>query len=179
MYGIINVAIQDYAVANFGEEKWEVIKQESAVNVDFSLTDNPYNDTIPYKIAKASATEMNLDLDEVLQGIGESVIATTNAKFNSFIDSRGDTLKDYLVNLPSFHNRIAMIYPELNAPQFKVSNIENNSLQVHYVSHTMGIRPFIKGYLIGLTRIFDEQATVTFLESVNNGRQQEIFKISW
>lgn len=179
MYGIINVAIQDYAVANFGQEKWEVIKQESGVDVDFSLTDNPYNDTVAYKIAQASATEMNLNPDDVLQGIGESVIETTNTKFNSFIDSRGNTLKDYLVNLPNFHNRIAMIYPELNAPQFKVSHVESDSLQVHYVSYTKGITPFIKGYLIGLTKLFNEKATVTFLESVTNGRQQEIFKISW
>ena len=179
MYGIINVAIQDYAIANFGPEKWEAIKQESGVDVDFTLTDNPYNDAVAYKIAQASANQMNLSAEDVLQGIGESVIATTNIKFNAFIDSRGNTLKDYLVNLPNFHNRIAMIYPELNAPQFKVSHLEENSLQVHYVSQTQGIRPFIMGYLIGLTKIFDETATVTFLESVNNGRQQEIFKISW
>jgi len=179
MYGIINVAIQDYAVANFGQEKWEVIKQESGVDVDFTLTDSPYNDTVAYKVAHATASEMNLNPDDVLQGLGEGVIATTNIKFNSFLDSRGNTLKDYLVNLPSFHNRIAMIYPELNAPQFKVSHIEDDSLQIHYVSHTKGIKPFIKGYLIGLTKLFNEQATVTFLESVSNGRQQEIFKISW
>jgi hypothetical protein len=179
MYGIVNVAIQDFAIANYGGEKWEVIKQESGVDVDFSLTDNPYNDTIAYKIAHAAAAVMNLQPNEVLEAIGEAVIATANIKFNSFIDSRGDTLKDYLVNLPNFHNRIAMIYPELNAPQFKVSNVKDNSLHVHYVSQTEGIKPFVKGYLFGLSRIFDETAAVTFLESVNNGRQQEIFKISW
>jgi hypothetical protein len=179
MYGIINVAIQDYAVENFGQEKWDVIRLQSGVDVDFTLTDNPYNDAVAYKVAQASASEMNLNPDEVLQGIGESVIATTNIKFNSFIDSRGNTLKDYLVNLPNFHNRIAMIYPELNAPQFKVSHIEDDSLQIHYVSQTQGITPFIKGYLIGLAKLFNEKAAVTFLQSVNNGRQQEIFKISW
>ncbi|MXN92710.1 heme NO-binding protein [Flavobacterium sp. Sd200] len=180
MYGIINVAIQDYALANFGQEKWDVIKQDSGVDIDFSLTDNVYSDTVAYKIAQATANEMNLDANVVLQELGENVIYTTSTKFNSFIDSRGDTLKDYLVNLPNFHNRIAMIYPELNAPQFKVSHVEDDSLHMHYVSQTKGISPFIKGYLIGLTKLFNEpQATVTFLESVTNGRQQDIFKISW
>lgn len=179
MYGIINVAIQDFAVANYGQEKWAAIKQQSGIDVDFSLTNNPYNDSIAYKIAHASAREMHLNPDDVLQEIGESVIATAHTKFNSFIESRGNTLKDYLVNLPNFHNRIAMIYPELNAPQFKVSHIEGTSLNVHYVSNTKGIRPFIKGYLIGLAKLFNERAAVTVLESVNNDSPQEIFKISW
>ena len=59
MYGIVNVAIKEFAVENFGEEKWEIILEESGVDVDFTVTDNPFNDGIVYKLAQAAAEEMN------------------------------------------------------------------------------------------------------------------------
>ena len=179
MYGIINVAIQDFALENYGPEKWEAIKEQSGVDVDYSLTDSPYNDTIAYIVAKAASEEMNLNIEDVLNDLGESIIPTTNKKFNSFIDSRGDTLRDYLINLPNFHNRIMLIYPELTPPDFRISNNKDTSLQVHYISNTKGIREFVRGYLKGLITIFNETATVEFIQSKNDGRQQEIFKISW
>ena len=179
MYGIVNVAIKEFALENFGEEKWEIILEESGVDVDFTVTDNPFNDGIVYKLAQAAAEEMKLPFAEVLESFGETVILTTNKKYNSFMDSRGSTLKDYLINLPNFHNRIMLIYPELTPPDFRISNIKDKSLHVHYISKTRGIRKFIKGYLRGLIKVFNEPATVAFLESKEDGNQQEIFKISW
>lgn len=179
MYGIINVAIQDFALEHYGPEKWEVIKQQSGADIDYSLTDSPYNDTIPYIIAKAASTEMQLNLDDVLNDIGESILPTTSKKFNSFIDSRGDTLRDYLINLPNFHNRIALIYPELTPPQFSISHLGTNSMQVHYFTKTKGITAFVNGYLKGLVSMFNEKASVAFLQSKDEGNPQEIFKISW
>lgn len=179
MYGIVNIALKDFALENFGEEKWDIIRENSGVNVDFSLTENPYSDANVYKLAKATSTEMNLPVNEVLENFGVSVILTTHLKFNGFMEARGNTLKDYLVNLPNFHNRIMLIYPELTPPDFRISNNKDNTLQVHYISNTKGIREFVRGYLKGLITIFNETATVEFIQSKNDGRQQEIFKISW
>ena len=179
MYGIVNVAIKDFAVANFGPEKWEDIRERSGVNVDFSLTDNPYNDAVTYTLAKATANEMHLCLDEVLEDFGESVIQTTHIKYNGFMDSRGSTLKDYLVNLPNFHNRIMLIYPELTPPEFRVTHVAEDSLYVHYISKTKGIRKFVEGYLNGLVKVFNEPVKVEFLQSKEEGSLQEIFKLSW
>ena len=179
MYGIVNVAIQDYALENYGPEKWEIIKMNSGIDIDFSLTDNAFNDSAIYDLAKTASSEMNHSFDDVLEDFGQNIIQTAHIKFNSFIESRGNTLKDYLINLPNFHNRIAMIYPELTPPQFKISHIENDFLYVHYISKTKGLKPFVAGYLKGLVNVFNEPAAVTFLESKEDGRQQEIFKISW
>jgi len=37
MYGIVNKAIEDLVIANFGEEKWEAIKDRSGIDIDFLL----------------------------------------------------------------------------------------------------------------------------------------------
>jgi hypothetical protein len=50
------------------------------------------------------------------------------------MNSGGINLKEFLVNLPVFHNRIMLIYPKLTPPEFKVSHIETNSIHIHYFS---------------------------------------------
>ena len=38
MYGIVNKAIEDLVIANFGEDKWEAIKERSGINIDFFIS---------------------------------------------------------------------------------------------------------------------------------------------
>ena len=71
MYGIINKSIQDLITANFGDDKWEKVKEKSAVDVDFFLSNEPYDDDITYKLANAAAEVLDLTLGEVLQAFGE------------------------------------------------------------------------------------------------------------
>ena len=49
MYGIVNKAIQDLVTETFGEDKWEAIKEKSTVDVEFFLSNEPYDDDITYK----------------------------------------------------------------------------------------------------------------------------------
>ena len=37
MYGIVNKAIQELVIENFGKEKWEIIKEKSNFNVNIGL----------------------------------------------------------------------------------------------------------------------------------------------
>ena len=178
MYGIVYKAIRDYVITTFGAELWEVIKAKSGVTLDFSLTEQPYNDDITYKLAEAVSGETGMPIDEVLTAFGEQVIEHTRT-LNGFMDSRGDNLKDYLVNLPNFHNRIMLIYPELTPPEFRISQIAVESLYLHYISKRGGLRDFIKGYLKGLAKVFNEKVTVEPIQPLNENTPQEVFKISW
>lgn len=49
MYGIVNKAIEDLVIANFGEEKWEAIKERSGVDIDFFISSEPYDDDVTFK----------------------------------------------------------------------------------------------------------------------------------
>ena len=179
MYGVINQAIKKYVTTNYGAEKWSAVKSRCAANVDFISDDQPYNDEMIYKLAEAVAIEMQLPLDNVLSDFGENVIKTTTERMDGFMDSRGSNLKEYLINLPNFHNRIMLIYPRLTPPEFQVSNIDENSINLHYISKTKGIRAFVKGYIKGLTYFFNEKVTIEPLQSISEASRQEIFKISW
>jgi len=117
MYGIVNQALEDLVKANFGEENWEKVKERSGVDADFFFSNEPYDDDITYKLAGAISEEMNIDIDKVLQVFGEWwILKTGKEKYGGLMEAGGNNLKEFLNNLPIFHNRIMLIYPKLTPP---------------------------------------------------------------
>ncbi len=180
MYGIVNKAIEDLVIANFGEEKWEAIKERSGIDIDFFISSEPYDDEVTFKLAVAVAQEMNMTVGDVLIAFGEWwVIKTTSEKYTGLMQSGGNNLKEFLLNLPNFHNRVMLIYPKLTPPEFKVSDVTENSIQLHYFSKRQGLQEFVRGLIQGLGKMYDTPITIELMQTRNEGSTHEIFKISW
>lgn len=180
MYGIVNKAIQDLVTANFGEEKWETILEKSGVEEDFFISSEAYDDDITFKLAIAVSEEMNMTLKDVLIAFGEWwVVKTTKEKYGGLMESGGATFKEFIVNLPLFHNRVMLIYPKLTPPEFKVSEISENSLNLHYFSKREGLQEFVRGLIQGLGIMFNTSVTIELLQTRDLGDSHEIFKVSW
>lgn len=180
MYGIVNKAIQDLVITNFGQEKWETVLERSGIEEDFFISSEPYDDAITFKLAQAISEEMVLPLATVLTLFGEWwVIKTTKEKYGGMLESGGATLKEFLENLPLFHNRVMLIYPKLMPPEFKVSHLETNSLHLHYFSKREGLQDFVRGLIQGLGIMFHTPVTIELLASRNEGSTHEVFKIDW
>ena len=180
MYGIVNKAIQDLVTVNFGEEKWEQIKQHSGVNIDYFLSNEPYDDDITYTLAGATSTVMNMPLEAVMTAFGEWwILRTSKEKYGSLLEAGGNSLKEFLVHLPLFHNRVMLMYPKLTPPEFKVSHIEEHSICLHYFSKREGLQDFVRGLLIGLSKMYQVETSIELLQSRPEGHTHEIFKVSW
>jgi hypothetical protein len=180
MYGIVNKAIEDLVKTNFGEEKWNLIREKSGIEHDFFISDEAYDDDVTFKLAIAVSEEMNMTISEVLIAFGEWwVIKTTKDKYSGLMESGGSNLKDFLKNLPLFHNRVMLIYPKLTPPEFKVTDIQENSLHLHYFSKREGLQEFVRGLIQGLSIMFETKASIELLQTREKGDTHEIFKISW
>jgi Haem-NO-binding len=180
MYGIVNKAIEDLVITNFGEEKWEAIKERSGIDIDFFISSEPYDDDVTFKLAIAVSEEMNMTVGDVLIAFGEWwVIKTTTEKYTGLMQSGGNNLKEFLLNLPNFHNRVMLIYPKLTPPEFKVSDVTENSIQLHYFSKREGLQEFVRGLIQGLGKMYDTPVTIELMQTRNDGSTHEIFKISW
>lgn len=180
MYGIVNKAIEDLVIANFGEEKWEAIKERSGIYIDFFISSEPYDDDVTFKLAIAVSEEMNMTVGEVLIAFGEWwVIKTTSEKYTGLMQSGGNNLKEFLLNLPNFHNRVMLIYPKLTPPEFKVSDETENSIQLHYFSKREGLQEFVRGLIQGLGKMYKTPVTIELMQTRTEGSTHEIFKISW
>jgi hypothetical protein len=180
MYGIVNKAIEELVIANFGEDKWEVVKQHSGIDIDYFISSEPYDDDITFKLAQAVSQEMGMTLSAVFIAFGEWwVVKTTKEKYGGLMESGGNDLKEFLVNLPVFHNRIMLIYPKLTPPEFRVSDITENSLNLHYFSKREGLQDFVRGLIQGLGIMYETVVTINLIQTRDEGSTHEIFNISW
>ncbi len=180
MYGIVNKAIEDLVVTNFGREKWEIVLEKSGIDVDFFISNEPYDDNITYQLAGAISGEMDMELGTVLFTFGEWwVLKTAKEKYGGLMEAGGSNLRDFLLNLPVFHNRVMMIYPKLTPPEFKISDVKENSLHVHYHSKREGLKEFTKGILSGLGKMYETPVEIDEVQSRDEGATHEIYKVSW
>lgn len=180
MYGIVNKAIEDLVKENFGEEKWDIILEKSGVDVDFFISNEPYDDAITFKLAIAVSEVMEIPVSGVLQAFGEWwILKTSKEKYGGLMEAGGSSLKEFLHNLPIFHNRIMLIYPKLTPPEFKISNATDNSVQVHYFSKREGLQEFVRGLLTGLGKMYETAVEVELIQSRDDGNSHEIFQVSW
>jgi hypothetical protein len=180
MYGIVNNAIQELVIANFGKEKWEIISKKSGIDVDFFISSEPYDDDVTFNLAIAVSEEMNMSVENVLIAFGEWwVLKTTKEKYSGIMESGGSNLKEFIMNLPIFHNRVMLIYPKLSPPEFKVTDVTDNSVNLHYLSNRVGFQEFVRGLIQGLSKLFETNVLIELVQSRNDGFSHEIFKITW
>jgi hypothetical protein len=180
MYGIVNRAIEDLIVHHHGQVVWEAVKTRSGVNVEFFLSNEPYDDSITFQLAIAASEELNQPLSEILIAFGEWwVLKTGMEKYGGLMHAGGENLREFLLNLPMFHNRIMLIYPKLTPPEFKVEAVEDDVIDVHYFSNRQGLQDFVRGLLQGLGKMYAVDVSITLLQSRIDGATHEVFRISW
>jgi Haem-NO-binding len=180
MYGIVNKAIQELVVSQFGAVAWENVKKRSGIAVDFFISNQPYDDAITYQLAGAVSEETGLSLKDVLIAFGEYwVLHTGKEKYGSLMEAGGNNLKEFLVNLPNFHSRVMLIYPKLTPPEFRVSDIAENSVNIHYLSERQGLQDFVYGLLQGLGKLYNTPTKIELLQSRGEGHSHEVFSVAW
>lgn len=180
MYGIVNKSLEELVIENFGVEKWEIIKEKSGVNVDFFISNEPYNDDVTFKLAIAVSEEMNLPLGDVLFLFGEWwILRTTKQKYGGMLESGGRNLREFLINLPQFHSQIMMLYPKLTPPEFQTSHIQERSIHIHYVSKREGLMEFVRGLLSGLGKLYETPVEILDVPEAIQFNNKAVFKVSW
>lgn len=180
MYGIVNKAIEELVTANFGEGKWEAIRLRSGIDIDFFISSEPYDDDVTFKLAQAVAEEMGMTLSAVLIAFGEWwVMKTTKEKYGGLMAAGGNDLREFLINLPLFHNRVMLIYPKLTPPEFKVSDINENSINLHYFSKREGLKDFVRGLIQGLGIMYNTPVIINLVQDRDEGSSHEIFNVTW
>ena len=179
MYGIINQSIQELILKEFGEETWLRILNKSGVDVAEFQNHEVYDDSYTYKLAGAISEILDTKLENVLKMFGEFwIIEISQKKYPSMMATGGSSFKEFMLNLPTFHNRVYLTYPKLIAPEFKVRE-DNESLLVEYHSAREGLAPLMEGMLIGITKMFgeDDKKILKEYSKTPNGPDHDLFRI--
>jgi hypothetical protein len=94
------------------------------------------------------------------------------------MEAGGNDLKEFLINLPLFHNRVMLIYPKLTPPEFKVTDITENSINLHYFQKR---RPsgFCKRFNSRISKMYNTPVTINLVQTRDEGSSHEIFNVIW
>jgi hypothetical protein len=180
MYGMVNKAVEDMVCLHHGEAVWEAIKAKAGIDVELFFGNESYPDDITYRLVSAGSEVLQVAPEQILEAFGEHwVLHTAQEGYGALMRAGGDSLPAFLRNLPNFHTRVCMIFPKLQPPRFHVTEISENSLNLHYLTSRPGLTHFVIGLLRGLGKIFNTAVEVELLESRAGGADHDVFRVEW
>jgi hypothetical protein len=180
MYGLVNQAIHDMVCDRFGEETWQAIRLHAEIDVDNFLSMEAYLDDLTHRLVKAASAVLGLSAAEIMQAFGEFWVEYTGKNgYGEMMDMGGDNLPEFLQNLDELHARVGVSFPQLQPPSFDCSEIEADSLTLHYNSSREGLAPMIFGLVKGLGTKFNTEVNVTQTQSRQEGDESDTFLIQY
>ena len=180
MYGLVNKAVEGLVVRDHGEAIWQQIKQRAACDVDVFVGTHAYDDAVTYSLVGAAADVLRLSPRDILHAFGEYwVLEIAARQYRHMLVGTGDRLRDFLVQLPTFHARVMLVLPKLVPPTFTISDETEAALTLHYRSGRRGLQDFVVGVLRGLGRYYHTEIRVEHLANVDEGADHDQFRVSW
>ncbi|ARN82070.1 heme NO-binding domain-containing protein [Methylocystis bryophila] len=180
MYGLVNRALEELIIEKYGEEKWAETRKKARVEVEAFISNEPYPDDVTYHLVGAAHDILGFRVSDLMHEFGVRwMTKTAQENFGALLRAAGASLKEFLLNLPQFHAKVQLIYPKLRPPEFKCSDVGEDSLRLHYFSYRPGLVDFVAGLLDGLGEVYGALVTVTLLEAKAKGADHDVFEVKW
>jgi Haem-NO-binding len=178
MFGLVNKGLEDMVCSQYGEETWEKIKSQADVEIEAFISMDSYPDDITYRLVDAASVVMEMPATDILEAFGKYwLLFTASEGFGSLMEMAGDNLPEFLQNLDNLHARVGLSFPELQPPSFLCSDLEQESLKLHYYSDRPGLTPMVVGMLKGLGEKFDTDVDIQLTNSKERGNDHQELSI--
>jgi hypothetical protein len=179
MYGLINQSIQGLLTDNYGIETWEIIKKKAAVNEEYFLSNKIYDDKVTFDLVHAASDFLTVDADTILRLFGKYwVLKIAVEKYGKLMDFAGSNIHEFMKQLPNFHSRVMLLYPEITPPEFIINKIDDNSYQMHYYSIRIGLGSFMIGLIDGISDYYDTPCSVEVIDSEITDISHIVYRIT-
>jgi Haem-NO-binding len=179
MFGLVNKGLEDMVCSQYGEEIWEEIKSKAEVEIEAFISLDAYPDDITYRLVDAASVVMKIPATDILEAFGRYwILFTATEGYGSLMEMAGDNLPEFLQNLDNLHARVGLSFPNLQPPSFLCSDLEAESLKLHYYSERPGLTPMVVGMLKGLGEKFGTEVDVQLTHTKAQGNDHEEVSIS-
>jgi Haem-NO-binding len=177
MYGMVNLAIQEFLCDRYGHDRWTAIRATIPKETDRFLTMEQYPDQLSFDIMTAASDLIAKPISQLLEELGEYWIAfAQRSGYGDLMDVLGEDLFEALQNLDNLHTRVGFAFPDLRPPSFWLTDIEDDTLILHYQSVRSGLAPMVIGLVRGLARRFNQNVSVRQIEPT--GRDHSLFIVA-
>ena len=174
MFGLVNKGIEEMVCNQFGEDTWENIKEKADVDIVTFISMDAYPDEITYRLVDAASEVLNISTTDVLEAFGQYWVLFTAAEgYEQLMAITGDNLSEFLQNLDNLHGRVGLSFPNLQMPGFQCSELQAESLNLHYYSERPGLTPLVIGILKGLGKRFNCDVDIQHVSGKSDGKDYE------
>jgi Haem-NO-binding len=178
MYGLVNKAIEDMALAVGGEETWRKIKAEAGVDVVAFVSMDAYPDEVTYSLVGAASKVLGMPAEQILESFGlHWVLYTAREGYGPLLNSAGTSMAEFLENLDALHVRVGLTMPDLRPPSFQVARIDDSTFTVRYYSERAGLAPMVVGLLKGVGHRFGHEVLVSHTVSKETSTDHDEFLV--
>lgn len=179
MYGLVNQALQGLITEEYGIEKWNSVKKNAGIEIDYFVSNEPYEDSITFDLIATASDVLNIPSSQILQSFGGYwILRTSREKYGDLMKAGGSTFLEFMMNLPNFHSRIMLIYPKLSPPEFMMDKKSESELIMHYYSSRDGLSDFVVGLIEGLAEMFETQIIIKLLSTEKTENWHDTFSIN-
>lgn len=180
MYGLINKALKDMIVEQFGEAQWQSVFEASGIPQDSFLTMRSYDDQLTYALVGAASDKLGAPVDACLEMFGEYWVKEIAAKaYASLMDATGQDMVGFLANINGLHDRITGTFLNYVPPEFQIESLGEDRHRIHYISQREGLTSFVVGLLRGLAERYQCELEIKSQESVGVEQgEHTVFEVS-
>lgn len=178
MYGLVNRALQQLVCAHHGQRTWDTIRAKAGVADEVFVRMDSYPDEVTRRLVAAASEVLDAPADELLKGFGRYWVRYTMVEgYGALLSDLGPTLHDALAALDAMHARVALLYPALKPPSFRISGVTDDRMSLHYHSDRGGFAPMIIGLVEGLGERYQLRVEVVHAEARGEGCDHDRFDI--
>ena len=180
MYGLVNNALQTMVSDQYGKDVWERIVARVPECPPEFVSMESYSDDVTYGLVGAACEELGVEARSLLHELGEYWIPyASKAGYAVLMERGGRSLPEFLQGLDAMHSRLALTYSKLQPPSFRVFDVGDASLRLHYYSQRQGLQPFVVGLLHGLAKQFGTTVEVELIEGREMHSDHDIFLVRY
>jgi len=176
MYGLVNQAVREMVVTNYGEAKWEEIREKAGTDDVFIAMDQ-YPDDVTVGLVGSACAVLGAQPAQVLEGFGEFWVDFTGRTYGELFEMSGDSFVGFIKNLNDLHTRVEQMMPDLAPPSFIVTDETDGEFKLQYHSKRAGLHPMILGLVRGLGKRFKTSVEIKHLRGKDDGLAYEEFLV--
>ena len=178
MYGLVNRALQQLVCTHHGQRTWDTIRAKAGVADEVFVRMDSYPDEVTHRLVAAASEVLDEPADELLKAFGRNWVRYTMVEgYGALLSDLGPTLHDALAALDAMHARVALLYPALKPPSFRISGVSEERISLHYHSERCGLAPMIIGLVEGLGERYALRVEVQHATAKGEGCDHDRFDI--
>lgn len=167
MYGMVVKALADVVRARADEQAWEAVCSHAGTSTHFVGT-RDYPEQLVAELVVHSAAALATSTEEVLRALGRHWIRYTGREgWGPLLQALGPDLVGALQRLDALHVRVGLALPHLRPPSFRVSQVDDEGLLLHYRSSRPALEPMVCGLVEELGLLFGSPVDVQHVGAVD------------